>query len=113
MGFLGLGSKEVGRLDIPGTGEFTLPAGKVKLRFQQKRESRQRQAFAAPELDIEIAPAGGGEPLELRPPRAASGSAGKVLSAPVGTVEVPAEGSYRVTASASADRPEPVLVLLA
>ena len=113
MRLFGLGSEELLRLDIPGTAEAELPAGKVKLRFEQKRESRQKQAFAAPELDIEIVALGGTAPLELRPPRTASGSAGKVMKAPVGSVEVPKAGRYRVTVSTSADRPEPMLVLAA
>jgi hypothetical protein len=113
MRLFGLGSEELARIEIPGTAEVELPAGKVKLRFEQKRESSQKQAFAAPALEIEITPEGGGTPLEVKPPRAASGSAGKVMKAPAGAVEVPAAGRYGVTVSSSVNRPEPVLVLLA
>jgi hypothetical protein len=69
----GLGSKELARLSIPGDATVELPAGRVKVRYEQVRES----------------------------------------AAPLGTLEVQTPGAHRVTVSQEAERPQPVLVLLA
>lgn len=109
----GIGEKELGRVLIPGEATVELPAGRVKLRYEQERVSVHKNAFRAPEVEVEIVPAGGGAPLELKRPRMVSSSSGKVDAAPVGTVEVEAPGPYRVTVSVSAERSQPVLVLRA
>jgi hypothetical protein len=107
------GGEELARLEIPGEATVNLEAGTVKLRYEQRRETMQKQAYGAPELEIAVTRAGGGEPLELRPPRMQTGSSGgKVLKVGLGSVEVTDPGTYRVTVGPSVERPEPVLVLL-
>ena len=58
---LGLGGDELARIEIPGDTTVELEAGTVKLRYEQRRESSQKVAYGAPELEIAITPAGGGE----------------------------------------------------
>ncbi len=112
MRIFGFGSEEIGRLTIPGEAELDLPEGKVKLRFQQKRESMQRAPMGLPDLDLTIVPADGGETLAVTPPRGSSTSSSpKVQSKPVGSVEVPAAGRYRIAVTNSVDRTEPVLIV--
>lgn len=112
MRIFGFGSEEVGRLAIPGETELDLPEGKVKLRYQQKRESVQRAPMGLPDLDLTIVSAAGGEPLTVTPPRGSSTSSSpKVQSKPVGSIEVPAAGRYRVTITNSVDRADPFLIV--
>ena len=107
------GGEELARIEIPGETTVELDAGTVKLRYEQRRETVQKQAYGAPELELTITPAAGGEPLALRPPRMQSGSSGgKLLKVALGSVEVADPGSYRVSVGPTVERPEPVLVLL-
>jgi hypothetical protein len=110
----GIGSEELGRLEVPGETVVALPGGTVKLRYQQKRESVQRAPMGVPELALSIVSVEGGEALELKPPRIKSGSSGKgVQTMPLGTVEVEVAGSYRVSVANPVERSEPLVILLA
>jgi hypothetical protein len=80
----GFGAKEIGRVSIPGEETITLPAGKVKVRYEEDREGRavsndggRRWAGPQESLDVSIVPAGGGEPLSIRQPRMISEGAGR------------------------------------
>jgi hypothetical protein len=110
----GIGSEEIGRFAIPGEAELELPAGKVKLRYEQQRATNQKAPVGLPELELSITPAAGGEALVVKPPMGSSGgSGGGVQKMPVGTVGVPAAARYRVAVANSVDRTEPVLIVLA
>jgi hypothetical protein len=57
---------EYGRIDIPpGRGVVELPAGEVVVFYEEARAISSDQAVAEPEVDWEIRPEGGGEPLPL------------------------------------------------
>jgi len=107
------GGEELGRIAIPGDTTVTLEAGKVKLRYEQRRETAQKQAYGPPDLEITVAPADGGPPLEVQPPRMQSGSSGgKLVKVALGSIDVAEPGTYRVTVGPAVERPEPALVLL-
>jgi hypothetical protein len=113
MRLFGIGSEELGRFAIPGETELDLPAGKVKLRYQHRRESMQKTPMGLPELEVSVVPVGGGEALAVRPPRGSTGgSGGKLQTMPVGSVEVPAEGRYRIAVANRVQRTEPHLIVL-
>ena len=110
----GIGAQEIGRFAIPGETELDLPAGKVKLRYSQQRETMQKAPTGLPDLELTITPVGDGEALAVKPPIGSTGgSSGKVQTMAVGSVEVPAAGRYRVAVSNSVERSAPVMIVLA
>jgi hypothetical protein len=109
-------SPELARIPIPGEAVATLPEGTVKIRFEQDRGGwRLREGAELPSgVEVEVAPAGGGQPLEVRPSTAGSPMATrKVLSIPYAVVEVPAAGEYRISSPAGVGRTDPFLVFRA
>jgi hypothetical protein len=98
------GATDHGRLPVPGELNLMLPAGTLKLNYQESRRAGKvggSIAFGVPsQLSVEVASANG-EQLEVKAPRLGSTSTGKGWSrALIGTVEIPGTGHYTVRASA-------------
>jgi hypothetical protein len=101
-----LTSEELARVPVPGEARVELPAGKLKVRYEEDREGRETRAnrgkpvFPGPpeELEITLTPEGG-EPLVVeRTSRVQAGMGGGTIHRLFGTVELPA-GTYTVTAA--------------
>jgi hypothetical protein len=110
VGFLGLGKDTLGEVPVPGEGTVTLPAGKVEFRYVEDRKGRSVQASSgktwrgpAEDLEVTLAPAGGGDPVEIKPRRGIHEGMGRSIHHELGKAEIPAAGEYVVTASMTVD----------
>jgi hypothetical protein len=99
----GFGKKEIGQVPVPGEGKLTLPAGKVELRYVEEREGRQvseGRTWPGPGKDLEVTVTStAGEPLEIKKPLMIQEGSGRTIHKKLGTVVVPADGDYVVSAS--------------
>ena len=113
-----------GAMSVPGQATLTLPAGKVKVTYQEAVHTSgggegEISFYPPSDLDVVVAPVAGGQ--ELRPDPGVGGSAetvaGFLPGGPrsrrrVGFLEVPAAGQYVVRATGSAaDRQQPLVLL--
>jgi hypothetical protein len=97
---------DYGAVPLPEGGVVELPSGTVKVFYKEGDEARSVTAQPSTPVRFEVTPAAGGPPLE-ETPTAKEGNAELETqrSADVGSpgsvanIEVPAEGSYRVSGS--------------
>jgi hypothetical protein len=123
---LGKGADDYGSVPVPGSGTFDLPAGKVRLTYQESKKSRAFGGtptsdieFAAPiGLEVTVAPTSGGPPLAMTGPGFMGMGTNKSTRRgqsrdEIGSVEVPGAGSYtvKVTAPDLPDAVEPQVLL--
>lgn len=97
---MGLFSKNLGAAPIPGETTVALPAGKVKINYDEKREGRELDDWRGmPDgLEVTIKPAGGGDAIDIERPRGHSEFAGGGrIGERFGHVELPAAGDYVVS----------------
>jgi hypothetical protein len=111
----GLRKEEIGRVAAPGTAVISLPEGKVSLRWEEARAGRNQRTDrvnAPADFDLQIAPAAGGDALEVKPATGGtSGSGrGRIFSA-YGSVDVETAGDYRFTAATAEQREDAVIVV--
>jgi hypothetical protein len=117
----GNGADSHGRVSAPGEATLQLPAGKVKLSYQEHKYSHQtgRIEFDPPQgMQVAITPGEGRAPLDLE--RAAHHQAQTVASwlpggprsrVTLGHVEVPETGTYMVKVSGGGRGPRPQVLL--
>ena len=114
---LGIGRKEIGRLDVPGQATVSLPSGKVALRWEEDRQGRDQRSSSvrAPrDLQVSVTPAAGGSQLEVSPATGgSSGAGGGRIYAPYGSFEVMAPGEYLVSARTGETRAGATLIIRA
>jgi hypothetical protein len=123
---LGLGADDHGSLPVPGSAQIELPAGSVRMTYQESKRSRNDATdgindiqFSAPiGLEVTVAPASGGPPLAISGPGLMGMSTHKSTKGgqsrdEIGTGEVPQAGTYTVTANsgAAADAVEPQILI--
>jgi hypothetical protein len=121
-------AKRIGEVPVPGGANLELPAGKVKLRYEEAREGRNprpdsggRPFGASPQLVLTVRPVDGGDALTIEQPRGVQrGAGGGRIWSGHGSIEIPATGEYEVvagevteTAAESPERIDPRIVLLA
>ncbi len=97
---MGLFSKKLGDVPVPGDATLTLPADKVKVDYDERREGREADDWpGSPDgLVVTITPAAGGAPLEITPPRTHHDyTTMRRIGSRVGSVEIPAAGDYTVS----------------
>ena len=109
----GRGASDYGAVQVPGSQQFELPAGKVHLTYQESKKSKVSGKddfamvdvqFSAPvDLQVSVTPAGGGPPLSIEGPglmgAGAHTSTKKDQSSDeIGSVELVTPGTYTVTA---------------
>jgi hypothetical protein len=109
----GRGASDYGAVQVPGSQQFELPAGKVFLTYQESKKSKVSGKddsalvdvrFSAPvDLQVAVTPAGGGPPLSIEGPGLMG--AGTHTSTrkdqsrdEIGSVEIVTPGTYTVTA---------------
>jgi hypothetical protein len=117
----GRGAADHGTVPVPGSQQVELPAGKVHLIYQESKRSKTDTVgdlgdvrFAAPPgLQVSITPASGGPALSIAPSLMTNTSTKKGQSRDaIGSVEIPADGSYTVTAGPELpDAVEPQILL--
>ena len=101
----GFGKKEIGQVPVPGEGTLTLPSGKVEIRYVEDREGRGvgtdgGSSWAGPGKDLDVkVTTPGGEQLEIKKPLMIQEGSGTTIHKKLGTVEVPSDGDYLVSAS--------------
>ena len=113
-----------GTVPAPGQATVELPAGRVKVVYQEKVTSRGGgdsgpiEFWAPADLDLAVASEASGEPVALEPAGGhhAQSIAGFLPGGPrsrvrVGHLAVPAAGRYRVTVSGGGTGPEPAVLL--
>jgi len=113
---------DFGSVPVPGEGTITLPAGRVKITYQESRHTsgggEHDIAFDAPgELKVEITGGSSGAPLELKAPgfsgTGSTKSTGIGFSRDVlGTIEITEPGVYTVTAGPELPTAEQPVILL-
>jgi hypothetical protein len=103
---------DFGSIQIPGSSQVTLPAGKVRLTYQEAVKSSSDEHsihFSRPaSLEVTVTPTDGSPPLELNGPgfrgMGSSKSTKKNQSRDlVGTVEVTTPGVYTIEATGTPD----------
>jgi hypothetical protein len=100
-------STEHGTVPVPGEATMLLPAGPVKVRYEEDRAGRDSRAGhgnpfpgAPDELVVTLTPAGG-EPIVLeRTSRVQRGMGGGTIHQTLGKIELAAPGECTVSASA-------------
>lgn len=109
MGFLGFGAEELGEVPVPGEGRVALPAGKVKIRYVEDRSGRSVQASAnnrwsgpAEDLVVTVTSASG-EAVPVEPQGGIKQGMGRTLHREHGSIELPSEGEYVVSAQMTID----------
>jgi hypothetical protein len=121
------GADDYGAIPVPGAAELDLPAGTVRLTYQESKRSRNEGTggqvdieFSAPgDLHVTVTPVGGSQSLEITGPGPLGMGNRKsttfgISRDEIGTVEVPQAGRYTVTAGTAttiADAVEPQLLL--
>jgi hypothetical protein len=116
------GVDEYGTIPVPGSTELDLPAGTIRLTYQESKRSRNEGTggqveieFAAPgDLVVNVIPAGGGEPLAVAGPGMFGMGSRKTTTFglsldEIGTVEVPQAGRYTVSAETATTIADAVL----
>jgi hypothetical protein len=96
---MGLFSKRFGETPIPGEATVALPAGKVKINYEENRQGRELDDWPGmPDgLEVTLMPAGGGSALEITRPRMHNEFAGGGrIGERYGQVELAAAGDYVV-----------------
>jgi hypothetical protein len=96
-----------GTVPVPGEATLLLPAGKVKVRYEEDRAGRDSRAGhgnpfpgAPEELEVTVTPPGG-EPIVLeRTSRVQRGMGGGTIHQLLGTIELPSQGECAVSARA-------------
>ncbi len=103
---MALFSKNVGEAPVPGDVTITLPAGKLKINYDEERHGRSvddessgpRWPGVPGGLTVTITPASGGAPLVVMEPKGISEySTLKRVGSRLGKIEVPAAGEYVVS----------------
>jgi hypothetical protein len=107
---------QYGRFSIPGEQSLDLPEGRVRIYFDTTAGSPGEDALGTPDdLSVKIVDEQSGEELPIRyklSVGASSAETGSGTRTYVGRIEVPHEGTYRVSASQpSGGYPEPHLSL--
>jgi hypothetical protein len=113
------GSKKAdqhGRFPIPGDETMRLPKGRVRIYFETATGSPGDESGLAPpgELSVAVIDEQTGEEVPIRHKLSSSVNSSETSSFTrtyVGRVELPHEGSYKVSASHPGDYPEPHLSL--
>lgn len=116
------GADDYASIQIPGSTQLTLPAGKVKLTYQESKKSASSEHeihFSRPDsLQVTVTPSDGSGPLELNGPgfrgMGSSKSTKKGMSRDlVGTVEITSPGVYTIEAvgTTAPDAVEPVVLI--
>lgn len=112
-----------GAVPVPGEATLTLPAGKVSITYQESQHTSgggddDIHFYAPDDLKVTVTAAGSPDPLEIKGPgfggMGSSKSTGKGFSRlKVGTVELPAPGSYTFKAESAqtAGLKEPQLLI--
>ncbi|HET8592418.1 MAG TPA: hypothetical protein VFL56_02040 [Solirubrobacterales bacterium] len=103
-----------GEVPVPGIAVLELPEGDVRVNFEN---SAHRSGDSTtlddqpPGLAVTVAPAGGGEPVEVEdvPSWIFSSTSGDRGHEPYGKIELPSEGRYLVVASADGQPAPPPL----
>ena len=101
----GFGKKEIGSVPVPGEGTLALRSGKVEIRYTEDRDGRSvgtdgGTSWAGPGKDLEVkVTAPGGEQLEIKKPLMIQEGSGTTIHKKIGTVEIPTDGDYVVSAS--------------
>ena len=123
----GVGAADYGSLPVPGSVQLELPAGTVRLTYQESKRSRNAgtdgindiQFAAPPTLQVTVTPAAGGQPLSMTGPGLmgmgthTSTKRGQSRDE-LGTVEVSQAGSYTIAAVTSTpleDAVEPQILI--
>ncbi len=105
-GPMALFSKTVGEVSIPGDATIVLPAGKLKINYDEARKGRQADEgsgkslwLGVPEgLSVTITPASGGAALTIEPPKGSTDySTLKRIGSRFAKVEVPVASEYVVS----------------
>jgi hypothetical protein len=121
------GADDYGTVPVPGSAELELPAGTVRLTYQESKRSRNEGTggqveieFSAPgDLQLTITPAGGGPPLEISGPGPWGMGNRKTTTFglsrdEIGTFEVAQAGIYKVSAATATpivDAVEPQILI--
>jgi hypothetical protein len=108
----GVGAADHGSVPVPGSAQVELPAGTVRLTYQEAKRSRNDAVdglndiqFSAPiGLEVAVTPAAGGAPLAISGPGLMGMGTHKSTKGgqsrdEIGTVEVTQPGSYTITAA--------------
>jgi hypothetical protein len=104
----GRGASDYGAVPVPGSQQFELPAGKVFLTYQESEKSKSSitdteggiEVFfsAPPGLQVSVTPVSGGSPLLISQALTTNTATKKGQSRDaIGSVQIPAPGSYTVT----------------
>lgn len=103
---MGLFSKDLGDVPVPGDATFTLPAGRVKVDYTEQRKGREADEstgssawLGAPDgLTITVTPAAGGAAITIEPIRGEHDfSTMRRIGSRVGNAEIPAAGDYTIS----------------
>jgi hypothetical protein len=103
---MALFSKAVGEVPVPGEATITLPAGNLKINYEEARKGREADDgsgksawLGVPEgLSATITPASGGEALTIESPKGYTDySTLRRIGSRFAKVAVPADGEYVVT----------------
>jgi hypothetical protein len=96
-----------GTLEMPGSEIFHFPSGGVHVNYEEHTGGRR---ISAPrQLAIQIQAVDGGGIVSFSPNSGATSNTTNVSRVGLGSFESPADGAYRVTASAPATGPQPAL----
>ena len=91
-----------GRVAVPGTGALSLPAGIVWIHFEEDGISGENDSADMPgDLQVAVTSSSGAVPITRLSENLFSSSTDNTGHVPYGRIDVPAPGSYQVTATAA------------
>lgn len=101
MGLFGLGAKQLGEIEVPGSGTLEFPAGKVKIRYVEDRKGRSVDSdgkfWYGPHSSLVVTILAGGQPLEImRGRRINEGAVGGKIYREYGSIQLDAPASCEI-----------------